>query len=50
MARGILATEYGVDLARVTWVLSGELEHKDTLAALAPLLIPAFLEARRRGA
>jgi 4,5-dihydroxyphthalate decarboxylase len=28
-ARGILATEYGVDLARVTWVLSGH-EHVDT--------------------
>src|ERR1700704_2896002 len=28
-ARGILATEYGVDLQRVTWVLSGH-EHVDT--------------------
>ena len=28
-ARGILATEYGVDPGRVTWVLSGR-EHVDT--------------------
>jgi 4,5-dihydroxyphthalate decarboxylase len=38
-ARGILATEYGVDLERVTWVLSGH-EHVDTYVA-PPNVVPA---------
>jgi 4,5-dihydroxyphthalate decarboxylase len=42
-ARGILATEYGVDLERVTWVLSGD-EH---VASYVP---PANVEPARPGA
>jgi 4,5-dihydroxyphthalate decarboxylase len=42
-ARGLLATEYGVDLGRVTWVLSGD-EHVE---AYVP---PANVEPAREGA
>ena len=42
-ARGILASEYGVDLGRVTWVLSGD-EH---VASYVP---PANVEPARPGA
>ncbi|HEY1569939.1 MAG TPA: hypothetical protein VGG05_01240 [Pseudonocardiaceae bacterium] len=42
-ARGVLATEYGVDLDKVTWVLSGD-EH---VAAYQP---PANVEPMRAGA
>lgn len=41
-ARGILQTEYGVDLGRVTWVLSGD-EH------VAEYLPPANVEAMDKG-
>jgi 4,5-dihydroxyphthalate decarboxylase len=42
-ARGILATEYGVDLGRVTWVLSGD-EHVESYVP------PANVEPARPGA
>jgi 4,5-dihydroxyphthalate decarboxylase len=42
-ARGILATEYGVDLRRVTWVLSGD-EHVESYVP------PANVEPARPGA
>jgi 4,5-dihydroxyphthalate decarboxylase len=42
-ARGILATEYGVDLGRVTWVLSGD-EHVESYVP------PANVEPARAGA
>ena len=42
-ARGILATEYGVDLGRVTWVLSGD-EHVQSY------MPPANVEPARPGA
>jgi 4,5-dihydroxyphthalate decarboxylase len=42
-ARGILATEYGVDLGRVTWVLSGD-EHVESYVP------PANVEQARPGA
>jgi 4,5-dihydroxyphthalate decarboxylase len=42
-ARGILATEYGVDLGRVTWVLSGD-EHVQSYVP------PANVEPARPGA
>lgn len=41
-ARGILATEYGVDLGRVTWVLSGD-EHVESYVP------PANVEPARPG-
>jgi 4,5-dihydroxyphthalate decarboxylase len=41
-ARGILATEYGVDLGRVTWVLSGD-EHVESYVP------PANVEPARAG-
>jgi len=42
-ARGILATEYGVDLGRVTWILSGD-EHVQSY------MPPANVEPARPGA